>query len=108
MVFLPPAVFRRFLPFCHLRVLLVPVFRRLSIPCDLLRDSVHRHEPVTLAFVRDIAHFSRYFLLNIRALQYLFIRLDQQQFPFSTSLKIDPLRFEELVVWTIRLRESFR
>lgn len=79
-----------------------------SIPRYLLRDAVHRHEPVTLAFVRDIAHFSRYFLLNIRAIQYLFIRLNQQQFPLSTSFKIDPLRFEELVVWTIRLRESFR
>lgn len=56
----------------------VPFRSFVSFLCYLLRDSVHRHEPVTLAFVRDIAHFSRYRLLNIRALQYLFIRLNQQ------------------------------
>ena len=68
--------FRRFLPFRPLRVLLVPVFRRLSFPRYLLCDVVHRHKPIALAFVRDIAHFRLYFLLNIWALQYLFIRLD--------------------------------
>ena len=57
-----PAVFRRIFPLLFFR--------------DFLGDSIHRHKPVTLAFVRDIAHFSRYSLLNIRAFQHLFVRLD--------------------------------
>lgn len=44
---------------------------------DFLSDCVYRYKPVALAFVRDIAHLSRHRLRNIRALQYLFVRLDK-------------------------------